>query len=224
MYKIAMYLKTSFFVTNKEIPKAITNWVNENVGRVIKYSIQHAKEINIDTPWHEADKIYYALFELTENNNAKITSMQFTRSGMESAGERYVKGSGVIPSGFVMVEAHTYPKSAYIYTSGDTQKFIPQKDFELLDEELLILQFSQSLTSSFRPIFKDQSLYTSLVEKGLLKGNKAITVDGRNALETFRSQLKNIDPKKFTDEYGNGMGDIFIKNHNEVRPAILSIR
>ena len=224
MIKIAKYLKKSFFVTNREIPKGITEWVNEKVGRVIKYSIQHAKEIKIDIPWDERDRVYYALFELAENNNAKITTMQFTRSGLESGAERVVKGSGIIPSGYVMVEAHTYPKTAYVYTSDDATKFIAPKHYDLSDSELLILHFSQSLISSARPVFKDQGLYTSLINKGLLKSNKAITVDGRNVLETYHPQLKSINRNDYLDEYGHGQKDIFIKNNSEVSLSIGSIR
>jgi len=219
MKKVANYLKQAVFVTRKEIPQGIIQWVTSKIGNIQKYEVKQATKVNVDIPAFENDRVYYALFELT-GNDAKITSMQFERSGLFDPGSKFVKGSGDIPSGYVMVEVSRYLKSATIYTSGDATKFLAPTQHQLSDEELLILHFADSLISSARPVFKDNSLYASLIGKGLLKGNKAITVNGKNALEMFHTQLKKIDKKDYLDRYGDGRSDIFSKNENEVNSGI----
>ena len=208
MNKVAKFLKKSFYVTDKDIPKEIVNWMRSTIGGVNKYTVEHAKKININIPWHESDRVYYALFELTAND-AKITSMQFTRSGLESGAEKVVKGSGDIPSGYVMAEAHIHPKMVKIYTADDVQKFITKGNNDLSDNELLILYFSKSLKSFARPIFKDDGLYQGLVKKGLLKSNNSITVDGLNVVEENKQKIQSLINEK--SKYYHENPDLFSK-------------
>lgn len=192
MNKIALFLKKAFFVDKKDIPLEIQNWVDNKIGRVIKYEIRQAQKIDITIPWHEADKVYYALFELEKNGNAKKTTMEFSRSGMESFSDKPIQGSGNIPSGYVMVEAHTHPKMAVIYTSDDAQQFVPLKSDNLSDEEILILYFAKALKPFARPIFKDNGLYENLVKKGYLLKNNSITVNGRNIVEEKKDYIYEL--------------------------------
>lgn len=223
MKKIANYLKKAIFVTRKEIPQGIIQWVSSKIGNIQKYEVKQATKVNVGLPSFEQDWVYYALFELT-GSDAQLTSIQFEISGLFDPESKFVKGSGYIPSGYVMVKVSSYLKTATIYTSSDAIKFLAPKQYQLLDEELLILHFANSLISSARPIFKDNNLYASLIEKGLLKGSKAITVNGQNALEMFHTQLKKIDKKDYLDCYGDGRSDIFSKNENNVKFGFGSIR
>jgi hypothetical protein len=197
--------------------------VSSKIGNIQKYEVKQATKVNVGLPSFEQDWVYYALFELT-GSDAQLTSIQFEISGLFDPGSKSVKGSSYIPSGYVMVKVSSYLKTATIYTSSDAIKFLAPKQYQLLDEELLILHFANSLISSARPIFKDNNLYVSLIEKGLLKGSKAITVNGQNALEMFHTQLKKIDKKDYLDCYGDGRSDIFSKNENNVKFGVGSIR
>lgn len=212
IYKISNFLKQSFFITPKEVPNEIVKWVNDSIGgHVDRFEIIQAVKVNITTPWHENDRVRYALFKLITPQMAHITSMEFSRSGLESPGDsKPVEGSSDIPSGYVMVEAHTYPKMARIYTSDDAQQFLPAKqDDELSDDQLIILYLAKRFISSARPIFKDKSLYQSLINKKLLKTNNSITPEGRNIVENNQSKIDDLIKSKA--EYYHSNTHLFTK-------------
>lgn len=175
----------------KNIPQGIKSWVKSNFGSdVPKYKIhQGESEVEINMPWHDSDRETYQFFKL-ENNNATPTGNEITRTGMESdSPQGYIEGQKnqgkvKIPEGFVLVCYGTYPRRVEIYTGNNTQSFLPNKTQgqELSATELLILIAARALKSHARPKFKDEH-YLSLIEKGLLKNNRAITIDGLNLLQ-----------------------------------------
>ena len=182
----------------KSVPVEIQNWVNSTVEKKLReYTLIQGKEVSATTPWHEADREYYKMFKLLPDGQAKETGFEFVRSGMEGDGVvtgKEIEGTTKIPSGFVMVVAGTYPPRAEIYTSDDAQMFLPRNDIELSDDEISVLYWARSLTASSRPILDDKSVYDSLIQKGLLKRNKSITLEGKNILEnsTIKTRLNQL--------------------------------
>lgn len=193
-------------IPSKQVPNEIRNWVKEILEKDLReYALVQGKEVSVGTPWHEADREYYKMFKLLPDNKAQETEFEFERSGLEGDGAitgKEISGKTKVPSGFVIVVVGIYPKRATIYTSEDAQLFLPKNDIELSDEEIIALYWARSLISSARPIFKDKKIYDSLINKGLLKKNKAITIEGKNVLEDskIKERLKSISNDKFENE------------------------
>jgi hypothetical protein len=179
--------KSNLKIPSKDVPNEIRNWVKGqfNGKDLREYTLIQGKDVVVDMPWHEADRESYKMFKLLPDGKAQETDFEFERSGMEGDGSvtgKEVGGKTKVPSGFVIVMTGTYPKRATIYTAEGAQMFLPKKDVDLSDDEILVLYYTRSLISSERPK-KEQSVYDKLIEKGLLKKNKAITIDGKNILE-----------------------------------------
>jgi hypothetical protein len=198
---------SSLKIPSKNVPKEIREWVKEVFeGKDLReYSLTQGKDVVADMPWHEADRQYYKMFKLLPEGKAQETDFEFQRSGLEGDGSvtgKEVGGRTKVPSGFVIVVVGVYPKRAEIYTSDDAQMFLPKKDVELSDEEIMVLYWARSLISSARPVFKDKKFYEKLIEKNLLKKNKAISLEGKNILEdaTIKERLKTIRSKDFEDK------------------------
>jgi len=204
-YKI-IRKKSNLKIPSKDIPKEIRSWIKETLGKDLReYSLVQGKEVVADMPWHEADREYYKMFQLLSNGKAKETDFEFSRSGLEGDGAitgKEIAGKTKVPKGFVIVVVGIYPKRATIYTADDAQLFLPKKELDLSDEEILILYWARSLISSARPVFKDQKNYDSLIVKGLLSKNKAISIEGKNALEDakIKEKLKSL---RSTDKFDN---------------------
>jgi len=204
MIKISKLLTENIlYLNSQDIPIEIKNWVKNTIGHNIqKYKLNQGDTINVRMPWHEADIDYYQLFKLLPNNRAqeidKIGNLEFPiiRKGSEGIGNftgKEVHGKTKIPSGYVMVIASTYPKSAEIITADDATKLLPlsTSDIEdLSDQELAILYWANTLIAKYRPKFKNIEFYNNLINKGYLLKNKSITIKGKNLL-----QNKNIIKK-----------------------------
>lgn len=189
--KNSMLEEGKIFDDGKNIPEGIKSWVKRNFGTsVLKYTIRQGEtEVQINMPWHDADRETYQFFKL-ENGNATPVGNEITRSGMESdSPQGYIEGQKnngkvTVPEGFVLVCYGTYPKRVDIYTGQNVQGFLPDKEKveDLGPTELLILYVAKALKPFARPKFKDE-FYDILIKKGLMKSNRSITVDGRNLLE-----------------------------------------
>ena len=191
-------------IPSKSVPTQIRNWVKETLdGKDLReYSLHQNEEVEASMPWHEGDRQYYKMFKLLPNNEAEETSFEFERSGLEGDGSitgKEIKGKTKVPSGHVIVVVGIFPRRAEIYTAEDSQILLPQKNSDLSDLEILALYYTRSLIPSARPKFKDKTIYDKLIEKGLLKKNKAITIEGKNALEAPDMKEK-IDELRFSDE------------------------
>lgn len=197
-------VESEFYDNGKNIPQGIRNWVKSTFGsEVPKYKIiQGEPEVQINMPWHQSDYETYQFFKL-ENNNATPVGNQVTRSGNESDsvqghldGESK-EGKVKVPEGFVLVCYGSYPKRVEIYTGNNVQHFLPNKEqsADLNSTELIILASAKALKSFARPKFKDDA-YLNLIQKGLLKPNRSITVDGLNVLLDPETKEKIENAKK----------------------------
>jgi len=190
----------------KQIPASIRQWVKETLDGhgLQQYNLKQGVDVQAGMPWHEADSEFYKMFKLMPDGSAQPTDFSFERSGLEGDGSvtgKEVSGKTKVPSGFVIVVVGTYPKRATIYTAEDAQLLLPKKA-DLSDEEIMILFWARAYVSSSRPVFKDKTLYDKLVEKGLLKKNKAISLDGRNVLEDkeIKDRLNKLQNSNFDNK------------------------
>lgn len=187
----------------KQVPAGIRSWVTSTLRKDIqKYSIEQKGSVDIHMPWHEGDREYYQMFQLNDGGDAQpVDGVQFQRSGLEGDGSPAtgfkIGGKVQIPSGYVLVCAGIYPMRATIYTADDATKMLPPSDnkFELSDDEAVALYQSKYVTSPYRIKFPDP-VYQGLISKGLMKANKAITIDGTNFIQTLGDRLKEIDASK----------------------------
>jgi hypothetical protein len=173
------------------VPFGIKAWVKSYAKKDIqKYKVyQGMSSIHIDMPWHVSDKETYQFFKLTDNDAVPVGN-EITRSGWESdSPQGYIAGKNkegnvTIPNGHILVRYGTYPESVDIYAGPNAQALLPnkQKAQDLSNTELIILAAAHSLKSFARPKFKPEK-YEELINKGLLKRNKSLTIDGENILK-----------------------------------------
>ena len=181
----------TIYLDPKDVPQGIKDWVRSYSGKNIqKYRVHQGQSVvTIDMPWHQADKETYQFFKLI-NDNAEIAGNEVTRKGWESdSPQGHIEGVGkngkvTVPEGFVLVCYGTYPERVEIYTGENVQMFLPNKQAseDLSYTELVILAAAHGLKSFARPKFKDE-WYDKLIEKGLLKKNRSITISGENVLQ-----------------------------------------
>ncbi len=182
------YIKTfalfenKMYVTHNEVPTDIINWAENKIGTGFKnkISVIQGGKVEINIPWHEADREYYQFFKLIDPKTAKISGNEITKSGLEGN-----EGSGTVnvPSGFVLACAGTYPKRLELFTSDDSLKAVG--DASVLDDftinELLILLQAKGLNSFARTKYPEKE-YERLIQQGYLNKNKSITTKGKNLI------------------------------------------
>jgi hypothetical protein len=202
--------ENKMYITANEVPNEILNWAKDKIGNTFasKISIITENPVEINMPWHEADREYYQFFKLIDAKTAKIAGDEMIRSGMEGDGAitgDEVDGKVNIPSGFVLACVGTHPKRLELHTSDDTLK--PITDSNILDglsiTELLILLQAKGLKSQYRQKFKDE-YYDKLIKAGYLASNRSITVNGKNLanMPEVKDKLENY--AKEHNKYFNG--------------------
>lgn len=194
--ELKKYLIEDVNLDRKQVPIEILNWADEQLGKRISSHIKLIQKgtIRADMPWHEADREYYQMFKLADNNRAIKVPFSFSRSGLEGDGVvtgKEIGGETEIPSGFVMAVVGTYPSRLEIYTAADATKFLPDTSTEVSDEEFKHLYYKQSLISSARPKVPEE-IHQSLLQKGLIKANGAITNAGRNIVNNSPERIKKM--------------------------------
>jgi hypothetical protein len=209
---LEVFFSGGLHVPAKAVPDVVQDWAYGVLGkRIQKYELHQAQEVVASMPWHEADREYYQLFKLTPTGATKA-DFSFYRSGLEGDGvtqSKTIEGKTKIPSGYIMAKAGIYPPRVEIYTSDDAQKFLPSTNIDVSDDELAALYWTRSLKSFARPVFKNSSVYDSLVSKGFMNKGKAITIEGRNILQdsTIQQRIRDMDKsQKYLDR------SLYIKN------------
>lgn len=176
--------ESKMYLEPKDVPPAIRSWT----GNLKKFILHQTSEpVRIGLPWHESDRVTYQFFKLN-GSNATPVGNSLTRSGFEvDSPQGYEEGekkSGVVnvPEGHVLVELHTYPPMAEIYTGPGAQMMIDSAPSEdLSPAEILALVAAKGLKPAYRPKFKEE-VYQRLISLGLMASNKSITVSGKNYL------------------------------------------
>jgi len=213
LFETMKYVNPDFIVESKvyvkatEVPSQILSWARSYLGKGFenKITIERADgKVQIGMPWHDADKETHQFFKLTPDG-AQMAGDPVSKTGwseMSMYDDPY--GAIEIPSGFILATTGTYPKRLKLTVSDDAMNLMPdtQAADEISDEALVALHQAHVFKSSYRQKFGDQ-VYQELVAKGLMKPNKAITIDGRNLItsETGKQKLKAIKTK---DQEENG--------------------
>ncbi len=178
--------ENKIYITVNEVPTDILEWAKQKIGNTFAKNIviKQQDKVEINMPWHEADREYYQFFKLIDAKTAKIAGDMVSRSGLEGDGVvtgNEVDGKVQVPSGYVLACVGTYPKRLELYTSSDALK--PISDTNILDqfsiEELLILLQAKGLKSPYRTKYKDE-FYEKLIKSGYLASNRSITTNGKN--------------------------------------------
>ena len=187
-------------VKPSDLPPQIIEWAKSIIGTGFQNNITIQKSngaIQIGMPWHEADKETHQYFKLADNG-AAVAGDPVSRSrwSEENMGDKY--GNTPIPSGYVLVTVGTYPKRLRIVTNTDAMNVIPDSSAsnKLSDEALVALYQAKSFKPFYRQKFSD-SVYQELMTLGLLNSQKAITIEGKNLINSPEviSKLRNIDDK-----------------------------
>jgi hypothetical protein len=193
-------LGTKLHVKATDIPPQIIAWAKSIIGNTFQNNITVQKSngmINIGMPWHDADRETHQYFKLSDNGAAEMGE-PVSRSGWSEVnmGDKY--GNTPIPSGYVLATVGTYPKRLRIVTNTDAMNVIPDNSAlnKLSDEALVALHQAKSFKPFYRQKFND-SVYQELISSGLFNSQKAITIDGKNLLNSPEviERLKSIQEK-----------------------------
>ena len=203
-------LGNRIYVKASEIPAEIINWAKSILGKGFENKITIQKSngvVEIGMPWHDADRETHQFFKLTDGG-ATGMGKQVSRSGWSEVNMGDIYGKVPIPSGYVLATAGTYPKRLKIVTNTDA--LTPISNYtdmlnKLSDEALVALYNAKAFKSFARQKFVD-NVYQELISSGLLNSQKAITIEGRNFIDSgeAKERLKNIREK---DEAENGWYD-----------------
>jgi hypothetical protein len=193
--------KSKIYVKPSDIPPQIIDWAKSIIGSGFQNNITIQKSngaVEIGMPWHDADRETHQYFKLMDNGAAEMGE-KVSRSGWSEVnmGDKY--GSVPIPSGYVLATVGTYPKRLRLITNPDAMNIIPDnKDTvnNLSDEALVALYQAKSFKSPYRQKFND-NVYQELISSGLLNSQKAITIEGRNLVNSPEviERLKSIKAK-----------------------------
>jgi len=199
--------ESKFYIKHTEIPPQIVSWARSVVGKGFEGKIEIVKEpkAHIGMPWHEADREYHQFFKLTEQG-AESAGKMVSKSGWSEVNMGDVYGTVDIPSGYILATASTFPKSLKIRVSDDATSLIPDTGNlinQLSDDAVVALYHARSLKSPYRQKFPEE-VYQELVGHGLLKPNKAITIDGKNLVEDpkTKERLRSLKDIKVKDRWG----------------------
>jgi hypothetical protein len=193
------------YVTSNDVPADILNWARGKVGSNFTKNIviRQEQRVEVNMPWHEADRIYWQFFKLIDSKTVQMVGDEVGRSGLEGDGNvtgKEVNGYLNVPSGYVLAAAGTYPVRLDLYTSGDAMKPISEPgvlDNLSIDECIILLQ-AKGLKSPYRTKYPD-NLYTNLINQGYLASNRSVTVKGRN-LANSPELMDKLD--KYAEENG----------------------
>lgn len=194
--------ESKIYVKSSEIPSQILSWAISHIGKGFENKITIEKvedKLRIGMPWHDADREFHQFFRLTPNG-AEITGNLVSKTGWsETSMFNLPDGTLKIPSGYVLATAGTYPKRLEISVSGDAMNMLPDnknKVTELSDEALIALHQAKSFKPFYRQKFND-TVYQELMSAGLMNSQKAITIDGKNLINSPEAieKLKDIETK-----------------------------
>jgi hypothetical protein len=157
--------------------------------------------VNMSSYWDGGTRSYFAIVRLSDCQVMSIPQ--------QSAYDKQLRGvdSFDIPAGFVVVEHIIFcgkDMGLKIHARADGSNLLPEATTGLTELETRVLIATASRKSSYAGIsdyryseLKRKYGYTlqevnsareSLINKGMLTGNKSITVKGRNAIENHRER------------------------------------
>ncbi len=180
-------MESKIYVRPKDLPFQIIQWAESILGKGFENKITVEKangEVSISMPWHESDYETYQFFKLVENG-AMQKGNPVVRLGWGEADMNDPSRKIAIPSGYVLAIVGTYPKRLSVITNSDAMSLIPNTDAldTLSDEELVALYNTSSFKSAYRQKFKD-AVYQRLISLGLMTSNRAITIEGKNLINS----------------------------------------
>jgi len=193
--------EAKIYVKASEIPQQIIAWAKSIVGSGFQNNISIEKatgKVTIGMPWHDADRETHQFFKLTDNGAAEA-GKPVSKSGWSEVNMNDKYGTIEIPSGYVLATVGTYPKRLKLTTNADAMNMISNNDEvlnKLSDEALVALYQAKSFKSPYRQKFGD-NVYQELISLGLMNSQRAITIDGRNLVNSPEviERLKRIKAK-----------------------------
>lgn len=205
-------LGPKLYVKPSDVPPQIIEWAKSIIGSGFQNNITIQKSnglIEIGMPWHDADRETHQYFKLI-GDGAAVMGNPVSRSGWSEVSmfDKFGGKSGniPIPSGYVLATVGTYPRRLEIITSPDAMNLVTSNDEtlnKLSDEAMVALYQAKAYKSFARQKFND-SVYAELLSSGLMNKQRAITIDGRNFINSPEAieRLKTIKEK---DRKENGM-------------------
>ena len=189
------------YIKPQEVPQQILMWANSYLGKGFERNITIEKvngKVNIGMPWHDRDKETHQFFKLTPNG-AEMVGNPVSKTGWsETSMLDKPYGKVDVPSGYILATVGTYPKRLRLSVSNDAMNLIPdnKKLNNISDEGMVALYQAKTLKSPFRYKFNSE-VYQELIKLGLMNSQKAITIDGKNLINSpeSRERLKQIDEK-----------------------------
>lgn len=189
------------YVKPSDVPLQIIDWAKSIVGSGFQNNITIQKStgaVKLGMPWHDADRETHQYFKLMDNGAAEMGN-PVSRSGWSEVNMGDSYGEVPIPSGYVLATVGTYPKRLRIVTNPDAMDVLSNNDEalnKLSDEALVALHQAKTFKPAYRQKFVD-SVYQELVSSGFLNNQKAITIAGKNFINSpdVRERLKSIDEK-----------------------------
>lgn len=198
--------ESKFYVKPQEIPRQILDWATSILGRGFerKITIEKANgKVEIGMPWHNADREIHQFFKLSDGAQAVGNSVSKTGwSETSMFDDPY--GTVEIPSGYVLATAGTYPKRLELIVADDAMNLLGGGEAanDLSDEALVALLQAKTYKPAYRQKFNPE-VYQELIAAGLMNSNRAITIDGKNLINSdeAKARLKQIKEK---DKAENG--------------------
>ncbi len=189
------------YVKPSDVPLQIIDWAKSIVGSGFQNNITIQKStgaVKLGMPWHDADRETHQYFKLMDNGAAEMGN-PVSRSGWSEVNMGDSYGEVPIPSGYVLATVGTYPKRLRIVTNPDAMDVLSNNDEalnKLSDEALVALHQAKTFKPAYRQKFGD-TVYQELVSSGFLNNQKAITIAGKNFINSpdVRERLKSIDEK-----------------------------
>lgn len=194
-------LESPLYVKPSDVPLQIIEWAKSIIGSGFQNKITIQKSngmVHIGMPWHEADKETHQYFKLSDGGAVPM-GKPVSKSGWGEVNMGDVYGDTPIPSGYVLATVGTYPKSLRIVTNTDAMNVITSNSEtlnKLSDDALVALHNAKSFKPFYRQKF-DDSVYQELISLGLLTTQKAITIEGRNLVNSPEviERLRSIQTK-----------------------------
>lgn len=202
--------ENKIYVKSSEIPSQIISWANSYIGKGFENKITVEKvmdKLMIGTPWHDADRETHQFFKLTPNG-AEMVGEPVSKTGWSETNMFDLKdGTVKIPSGYVLATVGTYPKRLRLSVSSDATNFLSDnKDAlsQLNDDALVALYQAKAFKPAYRQKFGD-NVYQTLISLGLMNSQKAITIDGKNLINSSEAveKLKDIENKDYEENKWN---------------------
>jgi len=124
-------------ISSTLIPIVVKEWVFSILKKSSrKYTLNDSGicDIGDGIPWHEADREYFKMFKL-ENDNAAPTEFSWQNSGMNHHLAVEAHGKCEIPIGHILVKVGIYPPRVTIYKHNKpTSNSLTQKEDEKLNK------------------------------------------------------------------------------------------